>query len=140
MMFREWKYEVMNMRKWLYGAVLVGWLFAAGCGKNPAGIPAAQASDREIYLFTQGWKGYECAVREVIIPAPDDPVFVEYAALQEAQGLPLAAHTGEQGFCYTYELQQSGGLYAQLLTAGGELIGAACYDPESGALYGIGGT
>lgn len=105
---------------------------------TPEGICAAQETDREIYLFTQGWKGEQIAAQEVIVPDGQDAVFADYAALQTAQGLPLSDYAGHSAVRYTYRLRDAP-LYAELLTADGILIGAACYDPETHVLLPIQG-
>ncbi|MCR5717720.1 MAG: DUF4830 domain-containing protein [Oscillospiraceae bacterium] len=102
------------------------------------GIPAETSEDREIYLFSQGWKGRELTAREITVPDTDDAVFAAYAALQETQGLPLSRYAGKRAVMYVYRLEQSP-LYAQLLVADGRLIGAMCTDPAAHDLLGISG-
>lgn len=134
----------MSRARILLTVVCILCLCIAGCflllctKKPPDGIPAVTDTDRQIYLFTQGWKAEETCIREVCIPDADDPVFAEYAALQEQQGLPLAAFTGQTATRYTYRLAQSE-LCAELLCADGIVIGAARFDPATGRLYSIRG-
>ena len=105
---------------------------------KPKGIPAASETDREIWLFTQGFKGELTDTQELIVPSPEDAVFAEYAAMQAAQGYPLAQYAGQSACRYTYRLT-TGGLYAELLCADGILIGAMCFDPVTHRMYGADG-
>ena len=93
----------------LAGAVIVGGAAAFTLHDKPTGIPAATETDREIYLFTQGWKGEpDPDERTVIVPDAADAVFAPYAALQAQQGLPVADFAGKAAQVYTYRLYQSG--------------------------------
>lgn len=134
----------MKKTKCLAGVLLAGAVILCGVWgfsrhDKPTGIPAATETDREIYLFTQGWKGEpDPDERTVIVPDAADAVFAPYAALQAQQGLPVADFAGKTAQVYTYRLYQSE-LYAELLCADGELIGAMCYDPAAPEMLSIQG-
>ena len=129
---------------------LCGWLLLAGgtllCGgvlllclwSEPDGIPAASGDERTLYLFSQGWKAREETRQEITVPDCEDAVFAAYAALQARQGMPLKHYEGKRAVRYLYRLEQSE-LYAELMTADGILIGAACLDPGSHTLLDIAG-
>lgn len=114
--------------------------FAAFLARShvPSGIPASTPDERMVYLFTQGWKGEEIGSDEVVIPESTDVVYLDFAQLQKAQGLPLARYAGCRAMRYTYRLAQSD-LYAELVCADGILVGAMCYDPAAGEMYTIQG-
>ncbi len=101
--------------------------------KAPAAdlIRAATESDRSAWLMLQGWHGELLQSRAVTIPYEITEIYAEYAALQTRQRLPLMQYAGKHGIVYTYQLEDSG-LYAELLTADGILIGAQCYQPGEG--------
>ena len=106
--------------------------------RTPSGIPVSTPDERLVYLFTQGWKGEEIAAAEITVPETTGVVYRAFAELQAAQDMPLARFAGCQAMRYTYRLMQSG-LYAELLCADGMLIGAMCYDPETGEMRTIRG-
>lgn len=101
-------------------------------------IPAGTETERQLWLFAQGWKGREISMQEITIPDADDPVFAAYAAMQAEQGLPLERYTGQAAQRYVYELEQSP-LYAELLTVDGALVGAMCCDPADHTMRRISG-
>ena len=93
-------------------------------------IPAATETDRQLWLFGQGYKGREISAEEIVVPDTEDPVFSGYAAMQAEQGLPLERYAGQPAARYVYELEQTP-LCAELLVADGQLIGAMCCDPAA---------
>lgn len=96
-------------------------------------IPAVTEEQRLQWLAVQGLPAELLHSEPVTIPPQCSGSYEAYAALQEAQGLPLAAHMGGSAECFTYEITDSDPLlYAELLTADGILIGAQCYHPEDG--------
>ncbi len=99
--------------------------------QEEAGIPAADEAVRLAWLESQGLSCEPVSSAGVTIPLHMDGTYASYAALQQALGLPLAAHSGESGMLYTYYVKGSDPpLYAELLTADGILIGAQCYFPH----------
>lgn len=123
--------------------ILVGAAICAGLAlfrlpEQNDGIPAATAEERQIYLFSQGFKGREETAQEITVPDTEDAIFADYAALQEAQGLPLAAYAGQPAVQYVFRLEQSE-LYAELLVSDGILIGAMCCDPAKHTMLRING-
>lgn len=94
-------------------------------------IRAATESDRSAWLMLQGWNGELLHSRAVTVPFEITEEYTDYVSLQTKLRLPLMQYAGKHGIVYTYRLEQSG-LYAELLTADGILIGAQCYEPEEG--------
>ena len=101
-------------------------------------IRAAAESDRSAWLMLQGWKGELLHSRPVTVPYEITDTFADYAALQTRQRLPLMQYAGKHGVLYTYRPENSD-LYAELLTADGMLVGAQCYEPETGRMLNIHG-
>jgi hypothetical protein len=91
-------------------------------------IPAGSETERQLWLFGQGYKGREVSAQEIIVPAPEDPVFSDYAAMQTEQGFAPERYAGHSAVRYVYALEQTD-LYAELLVSDGVLIGAMCCDP-----------
>lgn len=102
-------------------------------GNEQQEIPAASEEQRLQFLAMHGLHAEVLHSEQVTVPWDLGGCYAEYAALQEAQQLPLAAHAGAAASCITYEVTDSDPLmYAELLTANGILIGAQCYHPEDG--------
>ncbi len=110
-------------------AVLAGGIFLLTGRQEMQTIPAADEADRIAYLRSQGREGWLVGEQAVTVPS-DWGSCPEYAALQEAQQLPLRQAAGKAGTVYTYALSGST-MRAQLLVADGILAGAMCYDPAA---------
>ena len=73
-----------------------------------------------------------CVATETVqLPAAADGSYSEYAALQQAQALPLASHLGETAVRYTYTQSSPGEAHLRtelLLSEDQILLGAVQYD------------
>lgn len=89
-------------------------------------------TDRQAFLAQQGFSECRCTGTELVqFPAVPDAIYAPYAALQEAQRLPLTECYGESGTCYSYapaEDAASTQCIQLLLDDTGRLIGAMLYD------------
>ncbi|MBE6851629.1 MAG: DUF4830 domain-containing protein [Ruminococcus sp.] len=115
------------------------------CRSNPSSrmqkIPAATETEQQQWLSEQGLQTEKISVQEVTIPHDLGENYMNYAALQEHQMLPLSEHAGSRAECITYEITNAASqMYAELLVADGILIGAQCYAPENGVTLTMQGT
>ena len=120
------------------GVVLTAGILLLHLPERETPIPAATETDRQLWLFAQGYKGREISAEEIVVPDPEDPVFADYAAMQAEQGLPLDRYAGQPAVRCIYELEQTP-LYAELLVSDGVLIGAMCCDPAEHTMRRISG-
>jgi hypothetical protein len=134
MMHMKWRYWVFAGM----GVALCAGLWWFATPDEPSGIPAGTGEERMLYLFAQGFKGREQSVQEITVPDVSDVVFADYAALQAAQGLPLAEYSGKPAVRYVYTLEQTD-FYAELLVADSILIGAMCCNPAKHEMFTISG-
>lgn len=83
---------------------------------------------------------YGCTTKEtppnqqdIILPTGGDTsVFGDYCALQKEQNLPLSDHFGEEAVIWTYTLDNSPSLRAEIIcTPDGLLLGLMRYDNKS---------
>ena len=94
-------------------------------------ISVATEAERKNYLLSAGWEGTQISSQNVTIPEIADETYSLYMALQEQQNLPLSDYMGKDAVICTYALKNSG-LYAELLSVDGILVGVQYYDPLEG--------
>lgn len=103
---------------------------AASAGKRTGDAPDLSPGRRT----AAGVPGPErcCVATETVqLPAAADGSYSEYAALQQAQALPLASHLGETAVRYTYTQSSPGEAHLRtelLLSEDQILLGAVQYD------------
>lgn len=121
----------------LLGSAWLYWFISHAPETPPASqeIFLPDAAARCALLQSAGCTEPQCIGEEQIrLPAVTDRSYSAYAALQEAQSLPLAAHLGENARRYTYTQSSSGQTHLRtelLVSENGLLLGAMQYDPAS---------
>lgn len=129
-------------KRGILAAGILGLLF--GCGwlawwiqqeppaEEPVQIILEDEAARTEFLRSQGQPESSCIAAETVrLPVSVDDAYEGYAALQNAQGLPLTAHLGETATRYTYTQSSFGQdtLRMELLVDENQmLIGAVQYD------------
>ncbi len=94
-------------------------------------ISASTETERKNFLLSNGWEGKQIDSQKITVPEVIDENYSLYYAMQKQQNLPLPDYLGKEAVIYTYQLENSG-LYAELLTSDGILIGVQYYDPLQG--------
>ena len=94
-----------------------------------AGVSARTDQERVAFLASCGWEAEPepVEVQDVLIPETFNEVYERYQELQRKQGYDLTAYCGKTVRRYSYavinHLDQSAPVRANLLVAGGKLIG-----------------
>ena len=107
-----------------------GVIFGCGFLWHWLHLPASAPETHQICL-QDGAKRCCVATETVQLPAAADGSYSEYAALQQAQALPLASHLGETAVRYTYTQSSPGEAHLRtelLLSEDQILLGAVQYD------------
>lgn len=108
------------------------WLHLPASAPETHQICLQDGAQRLAFLESQGQPKRCCVATETVqLPAAADGSYSEYAALQQAQALPLASHLGETAVRYTYTQSSPGEahLRAELLLSEDQiLLGAVQYD------------
>lgn len=108
------------------------WLHLPAQQPTPQEILLADGAQRLAFLEAQGQPERCCVATETVqLPYAADGAYRAYAALQEAQSLPLTAHLGERATRYTYTQSSPGQdhLCTELLLSEDQiLLGAVQYD------------
>ncbi len=102
----------IKQRKHLLGAITAGVVLLStlllllwGCGKKPeAPINGADVSARISYLEGLGWQVAPQEIESLHLKLPEklEGSWSDYAALQDAQGLPFSQFAGQTVQRYTY--------------------------------------
>lgn len=111
---------------------LAWWIQQEPPAEEPMQIVLEDDAARVEFLRAQGQPKSCCIAAETVqLPVSVDDAYKGYAALQNAQSLPLMAHLGETATRYTYTQSSSGQdtLRMELLVDENQmLIGAVQYD------------
>lgn len=111
---------------------LAWWIQQEPPAEEPVQIILEDEAARTEFLRAQGQLESRCITAETVqLPVSVDDAYKDYAALQDAQKLPLAAHLGETATRYTYTQSSSGQdtFRTELLVDENQmLIGAVQYD------------
>ena len=89
--------------------------------------------DRVSFLRQCGWivDAEQEQAEAVTIPAEFDAVYTAFNTIQTTQGYDLLPYAGRTVMSYTYPVlnypEEEGGVYAELLVQGGEVIGGTVY-------------
>ena len=127
-------------------AIITAAVFIMKAEKKPAANDSAvsykaeNAAERTAFLSQFGWKISEdpAEISEVIIPADFDAGYLEYAAMNKAQGLDLELYKGMRAKRWTYDilnypgLENQTGVQANLLIYEGRVIGGDICSLEQG--------
>lgn len=108
------------------------WLHLPESAPEPRQICLQSGAQQLAFLESQGQPERCCVATETVqLPAAADGSYRAYAALQQAQSLPLASHLGETAVRYTYTQSSPGeaNLRTELLLSEDQiLLGAVQYD------------
>lgn len=127
----------IKQRKHLFAAIIAGGILLTalllllwGCGKKTeAPIHGADSSARVTYLQSLGWQVSPQEVETLHLKLPEklEGSWGDYAALQDAQGLPFSQFAGRTVQRYTYAVtnypQRAEDVQINLYLADGQIIG-----------------